>query len=164
MLPAFLIFLCHPQVVLEACYVSICNKVINRSIQITESRRPTVSGIVEYRKCFTEARAIRVAVDNVALVNSTLSVTATHVIVGYHDEMDAANTGEWLGDAGTMDESFCMASEGSFVSGELAYAEAQSTVDCSAPSEVQKNFAGQAGDSNRCAFAMIKSRDCARIG
>ena len=83
MLPAFLIFLCHPQEVLEACYVSICNKVINRSIQITESRRPTVSGIVEYKKCFTEVRAICVAVDNVVLVNNTLSITATHVIVGY---------------------------------------------------------------------------------
>ena len=86
------------------------------------------------------------------------------MIVGYRDEMDAANTGEWLGSAGTTDESFCTASEGSFASGELAYAEAQSTVDCSAPSEVQKKFAGEAGDSNRCAFAMIRSRDCARIG
>ena len=97
------------------------------------------------------------------LVNNTLSVTASHVIVRYHDEMDAVNTGEWLKSADKTDESFCMASEGSFVTGELAYAEAQSTVDCSAPSEVQKNFAGEAGDSNRCTFAMIRSRDCARI-
>ena len=72
--------------------------------------------------------------------------------------MDAANTGEWLVTVGTTDESFCTASERSFASGELAYAEAQSTVDCSAPSEVQKNFAGEVGDSNHCAFAVIRSR------
>ena len=76
--------------------------------------------------------------------------------------MDAANTDEWLRSAGTMDESFCTASKGSFASRELAYAEAQSTVDCSALSEMQKKFAGEVGDSNRCAFAMIRSRDCAR--
>ena len=122
-----------------------------------------MSGTVEYRKCFTEARAIGVAVDNVALVNNTLSVTATDVIVRYRDEMDAANTGEWLGSAGTMDESFCTASEGSFASGELAYDEAQSAVDCNAPSEVQKKFAGEAGNCNSWAFGMIRWRDCARI-
>ena len=49
-----------------------------------------------------------------------------------------------------------MASEGSFVRGELAYDEAQSIVDCTAPSEMQKKFAGEAGDSNCSTFAMIR--------
>ena len=53
--------------------------------------------------------------------------------------MDAMNAGEWLRSARTMDESFCMANKGSFVSGELAYDEAQSAMGCTAPSEVQKN-------------------------
>ena len=122
-----------------------------------------MSGTVEYRKCFTEARAIRAAVDNVALVNDTLSVTARNVIERYRDEMDAANTSELLGSAGTTDESFCTASKGSFASGELAYDEAQCTVDCSAPSKVQKKLAGEAGDSKCCAFATIRSWNCARI-
>ena len=77
--------------------------------------------------------------------------------------MDAVNTGEWLESADKTDESFCMASKGSFVTGELAYAEAQSTVDCTAPSELQKKFAGEAGDSNCSTFATIRSQDCARI-
>ena len=84
-----------------------------------------MSGTVEYRKCFTEARAIRAAVDNVALVNNTLFVTVRNVIEQYRDEMDATNSGELLGSAGTTDESFCTASKGSFASGELAYDEAQ---------------------------------------
>ena len=96
-----------------------------------------MSGIVEYRKCFTEARAIRVAVNNFSLVNNTLYVTVPHVIVRCRNKMDGPNTGEWLGSAGTTDESFCTASEGSFASGKLAYDEAQSTVNCTVPSEVQ---------------------------
>ena len=114
------------------------------------------------QKFFIAARAIRAAVGNFVLVNNTLSVTASHVIVRYHDEMDAVNTGEWLESADTTDESFCMASEGSFVRGELAYDEAQSTVDCTAPSEMQKNFAGEVGDSNCSTFETIRSEDCAR--
>ena len=77
--------------------------------------------------------------------------------------MDAVNTGEWLESTDTTDESFCMASKGSFVRGELAYDEAQSTVDCTAPSEMQKNFAGEAGDSNCSTFATIRLQDCAKI-
>ena len=97
------------------------------------------------------------------LVNNTLSVTASHMIIRYHDEMDAVNMGEWLESADTIDESFCMANKRSFVRGELAYDEAQSTVHCTAPSEMQKKFAGEAGDSNCSTFAMIRSQDCARI-
>ena len=54
--------------------------------------------------------------------------------------MNAANIGKWLRSADTIDESFCMARKGSFVSGELAYNASQSTVDCTAPSEVQKKL------------------------
>ena len=90
--------------------------------------------------CFLAAQAIRAAVGNFVLVNNTLSVTASPVIVGYHNEMDAVDMGTWLESAGAKDELFCMASEGSFVRGEPAYNEAQSTVDCSAPSEVQKKL------------------------
>ena len=99
-----------------------------------------MSSTTEHKKCFIAARAIRAAVDNFVLVNNTLSVTACSVIVGYHNEMDAVNMGAWLESAGTKDELFCMASEGSFVRGEPAYDEAQSTVDCTAPSEVQKKL------------------------
>ena len=99
-----------------------------------------MSGIVEYRKCSTEACAIRLAVNNFDLVNNTLSVTVPHVIVRHHNKMDAANTSEWLGSAGTTDELFCTASKGSFASRELAYDEAQSAVDCIAPSEAQKKI------------------------
>ena len=92
-----------------------------------------MSSTTEHKKCFIAARAICAVVSNFVLVNNTLSVTVSHVIIRYHDEMDAVNTGEWLESADTTDESFCMASEGSFVTGELAYAEAQPTVDCTAP-------------------------------
>ena len=54
--------------------------------------------------------------------------------------MDVVNIGEWLRNVGTTNEPFCMASEGSFVSGELAYNKAQSVVDGIAPSEVQRNL------------------------
>ena len=122
-----------------------------------------MSSTTEQKKCFLAAQAIRAAVGNFVLVNNTLSVTASHLIIRYHDEMDAVNTGEWLESANTTNESFCMASEGSFVRGELAYDEAQSTVDCTAPSEMQKKFAGEAGDSNCSTFATTRSQDCARL-
>lgn len=77
--------------------------------------------------------------------------------------MDAANTSEWLGSAGTMDESFCTARKGSFVSGELAYNEVPSAVGYTTPSETQKKFASEAGVSNCCAFGNIRLRNCARI-
>ena len=116
-----------------------------------------MSSSTEHKKCFIAARAIRAAVGNFVLVNNTLCVTASHLIVRYHDKMDAVNTGEWLKSADTTNESFCMASEGSFVRGERAYDEAQSTVDCTAPSEMQKKFAGEAGDSNCSTFVMTRS-------
>lgn len=103
------------------------------------------------------------SVDNSVLFNNTLSVIVPHVIVQYRDEMDATNTGKWLRSAGITNESFCTAVEGSLASGELAYDEAQSPVDCSAPSEVQKEFAGEAGGSKCCAFGTIRTRDYARI-
>lgn len=80
------------------------------------------------------------AVDNFLLINNTLFVTVPHVVIRHCNEMDAANTNEWLGRAGTTDESFCTASKGSFVTGELAYDEAQSAVDCTVPSEAKKNL------------------------
>ena len=116
-----------------------------------------MSSTTEHKKCFIAARAICAAVGNFVLVNNTLFVTASLRIVQYHDEMDAVNMGEWLESVDTIDESFCMHNEGSFVRGELAYAEAQSTVDCTAPSEMQKKFAGEAGDSNCSTFATIRS-------
>ena len=126
------------------------SRLLNRGDQITQSRRPTVSGIVWYRSCFIEARSIRVAVDNFALVNNTFFVTAPHVIVRSCDEIDAANTSEWLGNGGMTNGSFCKANKGSFVSGELAYDEAQSIVDCTAPSEVQTKIAGEKNCSFTC--------------
>ena len=95
-----------------------------------------MSSTTEHKKCFIAARAIRVAVGNFVLVNNTLSVAASHVIIQYYDKMDAVDMGEWLESADTTDESFCIANKGSFVRGELAYAEAQSTVDCTAPSKM----------------------------
>ena len=77
--------------------------------------------------------------------------------------MDASNTGEWLRSVGTMNESFGIANKGSFGSGELAYDEAQSGIDCFAPSEVHKKFANEVRGSNCCAFGKIRSRDCTRI-
>ena len=65
-------------------------------------------------------------VDAFVLVNNMLSVIAPYVIVQYHNKIDIANIGEWLGSAGTTNESFCMASEGSFASEELVYDEGQS--------------------------------------
>lgn len=47
------------------------------------------------------------AVNNFLLVSNTLFVTVPYVIIGYHDKMDAMNTDEWLGSAGTTDEPFC---------------------------------------------------------
>ena len=107
-----------------------------------------MSSIVEYRECFTGVQVIHVAVDNFVLDNNRLSIIVPHVIVRYRDEIDATNTSEWLRSAGTMIESFCAASEGSFASGEVAYNEAQFAMDCTAPSDVQKKIAGEARGSN----------------
>ena len=95
-----------------------------------------MSCIVEYRKLLIEAYAIGAAVESFAQVSKMLSVTPPHVTVQYPDEMNAANTNQWLGNGGTTNESFCTANEGSFASGELAYDEAQSAMDCIAPSKV----------------------------
>ena len=57
-------------------------------------------------------------VDNSALVKNTFYMIAPHVIVQSHYyEMDATNTSEWLRSVGMTDESFYMASKGSFASG-----------------------------------------------
>lgn len=128
-----------------------------------------MSSIVEYKKCSTEVRTICVAVYNFALVNNMLFAIAPHVIVQHSNKINVANTVEWLGSAGKMNEFSYMPSEGSFMSKDLAYNEAQSAMDCTAPSEVQKSFVGEAaaspptGGSNGCAFQTIRSRDCAII-
>lgn len=80
-----------------------------------------MSGIVDYRKCFTKVCSIHGGVDNFALVKNTLFVTVHHVIVQYHIEMDATNTSQWHGSVGTTDESFCTTSKGFLVSGELGH-------------------------------------------
>lgn len=56
------------------------SKLLNRNIPIIASWRPTVSSIVEYKKCFTKAHAICVGVDNFVLDNNTLCVTPVYEI------------------------------------------------------------------------------------
>ena len=75
-----------------------------------------MTGTVENRKWFTEARTIRVAVDKFAVVKNALVAIASHLIVRYCQEMDTANINEWLRSAGTIDEPLCTASKGSFAS------------------------------------------------
>ena len=87
-----------------------------------------------------QKRTICVTVDNFTLVNNMLFVTVPHVVVRYHNKMDIMNINEWLGSVGTMNELFCMSSKRLFGSGEVAYNNAQSTMDCTAPSEVQKEL------------------------
>ena len=98
------------------------SKLLNCSIELWAVFSRTESAL--------QKRAIRLAVDNIDPVNNTLSVTAPHVIVRHHNEMDVANTGEWIGSAGTTEESISTVSKGLFASGELAYGESQSVVDC----------------------------------
>lgn len=108
------------------------SKSLNYGIELWEVFSRTESAL--------QKRAILLAVDICALVNNTLSVAAPHVIVRHRNEMDVANTSEWIGSASTMEESISTARKGWFASGELAYDEAQSVEDCSAPSKGQKNL------------------------
>ena len=53
-----------------------------------------MSGIVEYKKYFVEARAICVTVNNFGLVNNMLFLTMSEVILWYRNEMNVANASE----------------------------------------------------------------------